>query len=68
MDEGLSSTPLKRVLTEDRDKRDYIKKTWRVSSGRKITEMLLRYWKVKPTELKRPATMEEIKEIFGICE
>jgi len=46
----------------DFDKKQYIKNSWKVSSGNKITEMLLRYW-----DLKNPpkiATIEDAQELF----
>lgn len=47
---------------DNKSKKEYIKKTWRVSSGKRLSEMLRRYWQIKP---KKVATSEDAERIFN---
>jgi hypothetical protein len=50
-------------LTSDKEKKEYIKKTWNVSSGKIISEMLKRYWKIGNP---KPSLLDQTKEVFGV--
>lgn len=47
----------------NQEKKEYIKLTWNQSSGKRITEMLNRYFKSRSEE--RNNTFVVAKEIFG---
>ncbi len=51
-------------LQTDDEKKGYILKNWNVSNGRRITEMLKRYWG-SPSNKNAPTTDEQIKDLFG---
>jgi hypothetical protein len=44
----------------EKDKKEYILKSWKVSNGKRITEMLKRYWKLN----KIDDMLAEAKKIF----
>jgi hypothetical protein len=66
-------------ITSDSDKKKYIINNWSTSNGKRITEMLGRYWSASsngntppnvggasPSNKNAPATQQEIEDIFGI--
>lgn len=46
---------------DDKEKKAYILKRWRVSSGKRITEMIKRYWKLN----KMDDMLAEAKKLFN---
>ena len=49
------------------DIKKYILKTWSVSSGKRITAMLKKYWELKEEKINSaPDIVETAKEIFNI--
>ena len=53
------------------EQKQYIKQVWKLSSGKKIAEMLKRYWNVEKTDeklknelVKQDELVETAKELF----
>ena len=63
---GMGHCEIKLIMMEKSEIKKYIMKTWNVSSGKRITEMLKRYFAKDNLKPVQSNLIETAKEIFNV--